>query len=179
MQKWVQRNRVAAGMVVALVAIVFLSIVGIASQTAEAARKRQVAMSRLHELASLADTLAGELYDSVHGLPGSESAEAELLQNAHAAMDKLSAEEFQDPQFDIEIAGEYEKLARLELKVTRQTAEARRQAVDDLNRAVRLLSLLPPNEPGFARARQHLPEMIALRDSIEPSPNHSSVKQEF
>jgi len=123
-QKWILRNRALAGLALTLTLVVILSLVGITAQTAQAARKRQLAIERLHELATLTDTLAGELYGSVHGLPGSESAQADLLQNAHAAMQKLAAEEFQDPQLDVEIAEEYEKLARIELAQAAKSPQA-------------------------------------------------------
>jgi hypothetical protein len=168
-RKWIRRNQGAAGVALALAAVLIFSILGVASQTAEATRKREQAMTRLHELSKLTETLAGELDSSVHGLPGSESTRAALLQNAHLALEKLGAEEFHDPQFDMEIAEEYEKLARIELSASEKSSEARLEATEDLNRAVRILSLLPSTEPQFSRARQRVPEMIALRDSLTQS----------
>ncbi len=169
-QKWVTRNKVFAGFAFALLLVIVLSLFGITAQTAQAAHKRAMAIERLHELAKLTDSLAGELYESVHGLPGSEAAQADLLQNAHAAMQKLTLEEFQDPQLDVEIAEEYEKLARIELNLSTKNARARRQAIDDMNEAIRILSLLPQNEPEFARARQRVPVIAALRDSAGAAP---------
>ena len=150
LHKWVLRNKLAASFAMLLIAAILLSAVGIVARAREAARKRQMATSRLHELVRLTDSLAGELYDSLHGLQGSEKAQAALLASAHQTVHKLEAEHDNDAQLKLELAQEYEKLARLEISVTPQTAESTHQSREDTGRELAILKSLPASDPNVA-----------------------------
>lgn len=142
-KKWVLRNKLAAAFGFVLLAVVLASALGVVWRTREASRNRQIAISRLHDLVRLTDSLAGELYDSVHGLQGSEAAQAALLKSAHETIHKLEMEHDSDLQLKLELAREYEKLARLELSVTPQTSDSMRQSSDDVARELNILRSLP------------------------------------
>jgi len=163
--KWVGRNRLAAALGCVLLLVVSFSIIGVVRQAAEAARKRQAAQTRLHELVRLTDLLAGELYESLHGLQGSESAQTALLRSAHQTIDKLAADENRDPQLELELAQEYEKLARLELSSTPVTAEAVQQSTVDLDRERTILDRIDAHDPEAASLRARLPQMLQLRNA--------------
>ena len=137
--KWILRNRLVSAIGCVLLLAVLFSIFGVIHQATEAARKRQQAQTRLHELVRLTDLLAGELYESVHGLQGSEAAQAALLTSAHQTIDKLATDDDRDPQLDIELAREYEKLARLELSRAPLAPDALGQFTQDLAKETALL----------------------------------------
>ncbi len=159
-KKWVLRNKLAAAFGFVLVAVVLVSIFGIVWRTREASRNRQIAMARLHDLVLLTDSLAGELYDSVHGLQGSEAAQAALLKSAHETIHKLQMEHDSDLQLKLEMAREYEKLARLELSLTPQTPDSTRQSKDDLLRELHILRDLPGLYPGVNDLLERIPAAI-------------------
>ncbi|WP_263352019.1 serine/threonine protein kinase [Acidicapsa acidisoli] len=171
-RKWVLRNRLAAclGCVFLLVAI--FSIVGVVRQATDAARKRQIAQTRLHDLVRLTDVLAGELYESVRGLQGAESAQAALLNSAHETINTLAAEDDQDTQLELELAGEYEKLARLELSRRPLTQDALRQLSDDLDRERRILDGMNRRDPEVLHLRERIPQMMQLRDAAAHEESH-------
>jgi hypothetical protein len=164
-KKWVLRNKVAAAFGFVLLAIVLVSVFGVVWRTHEASIKRQIAISRLHDLVRLTDSLAGELYDSVHGLQGSEAAQAALLKSAHETIHKLEIEHDSDLQLKLEMAREYEKLARLELSVTPQTSDSVRQSSDDVERELNILKSLPASSD----VRQLLDRVPKL-NQMRPTP---------
>ena len=159
-RKWVLRNKLAAALGCVFLLVVLFSIAGVVRQSMEAARKRQIAQTRLHELVRLTDLLAGDLYDSVHGLQGSESAQAALLNSAHQTIDKLSAEDDRDAQLELELAREYEKLARLELGRTPLTAEALGKAQEDIAKEAAILKRMDSSDAEVARIEARLPQLM-------------------
>jgi non-specific serine/threonine protein kinase/serine/threonine-protein kinase len=168
---WILRNRLAAVLGCVFLLAVLFSIFGVIHQATEAAHKRQIAQTRLHELVRLTDLLAGELYESVHGLQGSASAQSALLTSAQQTIDKLAADDDHDHQLDLELAQEYEKLSQLELNRTPRTAEAVREATADITKESGILDHLEKavksnkRDPEAARLRQRLPEIIRLRNA--------------
>lgn len=167
-RKWILRNRLAAALGCVFLLALLFSIAGVVLQATEAARKRQIAQNRLHDLVRLTDLLAGDLYESVHGLQGSESAQAALLTSAHQTIDKLAVEDDRDAQLELELAREYEKLARLELARTPLTPEAVRQSTVDLDKESGILDRLEKlnkNDPEVAHLRARLPEMVQSRNA--------------
>jgi eukaryotic-like serine/threonine-protein kinase len=159
-RKWVLRNRLAASLGCVFLLAVLFSIAGVVRQSMQAARKRQIAQTRLHELVRLTDLLAGELYESVHGLQGSESAQAALLNSAHQTIDQLAADDDRDPQLELELAREYEKLAQLELSRTPLTSEATRLSTEDIQKEVSILKRMDGNNPEVAHIKERLPLLM-------------------
>ena len=170
--KWVLRNRLAASLGFVFLLALLFSIVGVVRQATEAARKRQIAETRLRDLVRLTDVLAGDLYGSLHGLQGSESAQAALLNSAHETINKLAAEDDQDAQLELELAREYEKLARLELGRTPLTQDAVRQSTDDLNKESGILQRMKGSDPEVRRIREKLSEVMQLRDAATQRLSH-------
>jgi eukaryotic-like serine/threonine-protein kinase len=164
-RKMVLRNRVAAFLGCVFLVVVLFSIMGVVRQATEAARKRQIAQSRLHELVRLTDLLAGELYESVRGLQGSEAAQAALLSSARETINKLAAEERQDPQLELELALEYEKLVRLDLSRNPVTSEVLSETTEDLNRERSILEVINRRDPEVMRLRARFPQLVAQRDA--------------
>jgi len=163
-RKWVLRNKLAASFALVFLLVAIFSVVGVVYQATNAAHKREIALTRLHDQVRLTDVLAGELYSSVHGLQGADKAQDALLKSARETIDTLAADEAKDPELSAELAQEYEKLARLELSRSPQTAEANRESIDELDRGLNMLSRLPANDPAFSEARQRIPELAHLRD---------------
>jgi hypothetical protein len=163
--KWVQRNKVAATLGCVFVLALLFSIVGVLRQATEAARKRQMAQNRLHDLVRLTDVLAGDLYQSVQGLQGADAAQAALLKSAHQTIDKLAADDSQDRQLDLELAREYEKLARLELSRTPLTPEALSRCGEDMTKEAGILNRIGKSDPEGKRLRGRLTETLQLRDA--------------
>jgi len=166
-RKWVLRNRLAASLGCVFLLVALFSILGVVHRATEAARKRQIAQTRLHDLVRLTDVLAGELYESVRGLQGAESAQAGLLNSAHETINKLAADDDQDIQLDLELASEYEKLARLELSRRPFTQDALRQAAEDLDRERTILDVMNRRDPEVMRLRERLPQVKQLRDTAQ------------
>ena len=164
MRKWIVRNKLAASFASVSLMVVILTSFGVIYQAMDASRKRQIARDRLHELVRLTDVLAGDLYESVHGLQGGEKAQAALLESAHRTIDQLAGEEAHDPQLEMELVLEYKKLAQLELRSQPDSPAAARQAAEDLNKGIALLSGLPSSEEG--NARKLASELTSFRDSI-------------
>jgi eukaryotic-like serine/threonine-protein kinase len=158
--KWALRNRLAAALGVVLMLAVLFSIAGVVLQATEAARKRQIAQTRLHELVRLTDVLAGDLYESVHGLEGSEAAQAALLASAHQTVDKLAADDSGDAQLNLELAQEYEKLTKLDLSQKPPTPQNAKQFNDDLDKEIGILNRLKANDPEARRIRERLPRRM-------------------
>ncbi len=161
--KWVLRNRLTAALSSMLFLVLLLSIAGVLIQAREAARKREIAQTRLHDLVRLTDLLAGDLYESVRGLHGSEAAQSALLTSAHETMRKLSGEVERDAQLELELAQAYEKLARLELSRTPLTADAVQQAAQDLRDESAMLTRLPAKDPQVKQLLRGLPEALRLQ----------------
>lgn len=159
-RKWVLRNRLAASLGCVFLLAVLFSIAGVVYQATDAARKRQLAQTRLHELVRLTDLLAGDLYESVHGLQGSESAQVALLNSAHQTIDKLAAEDQHDPQLELELAREYEKLARLELSRNPLTAEAVQKAQEDIGKEAAIIEQLDSSDAEVAQIKARLPQLV-------------------
>jgi predicted Ser/Thr protein kinase len=165
--KWVLRNKIAATFAFVFLLVSIASALGVIAQATHAARQREIAQTRLLDLVRLTDVLAGELYDSVHGLPGSESAQAALLNSAHQTIDALTRDNGEDPQVGLELANEYEKLARLDMSRTPRTAEARRQSIGDLNRGISIMNRLAARHPfDGGSLSKRIDEMTRLRDSF-------------
>jgi len=169
-KKWVLRNQLAAIFGFALLAIVLVSVFGVVWRTREASIKRQIAISRLHDLVRLTDSLVGELYDSVHGLQGSEAAQAALLKSAHETIHKLEIEHDSDLQLKLEMAREYEKLARLELSVTPQTSDSMHQSSDDVERELSILKSLPASSSDVHQLLGRVPKV----NQTQPDPASKS-----
>jgi len=93
-------------------------------------------------------------------LQGSESAQAALLNSAHQTIDKLAQDDDHDVQLGLELAQEYEKLARLELSRTPLTVDAIHQSAQDIEKESGILKQMNPADPEVARLIARLPELI-------------------
>ena len=110
-----------------------------AIQTARATHERHVAESRLRALVRLTGTLEGELYDSAKPLAQAEKARATLLQGTTETLDQLQELAPRDPQLAFEIARQYERLGRLELTESGDSALHIKATRHDLEHARALL----------------------------------------
>ena len=128
---WVGRHRLAAAMSALLAVVIAGSAAGVTVKAAEAAHQRRVAETRLGYLVRLNGSLEGELYGSVASLPGSEAARKSLIDGATATLDSVSRSHVQNPRLALELAMQFEQLARLQLAQGAQ-AEARTDAAKGL-----------------------------------------------
>lgn len=163
LQKWMLRHRLAASVSALLLAISSVSVIGVVVQAARASRQRAVAQAALHDLVRLTGTLDGELYGSVEPLPQSEKARDVLLQGAKSTLDELAKNSEQDPALALELARQYEALARLHLGVKGPgNRQHRREAIVDLDRADALLSRFSEADSRAVALRQ---QMLSLRQA--------------
>lgn len=161
--KWALRNRLAAGFACIFLLAVCLSVTGVAWRTVEAKRQRAIAQDRLHELVRLTDALAGELIGPLQGLQGAEAAQDALLKSAHETIRTLAAEKG-DPQLQLELARQFQQLARLELSRTPGNAAAGQIAQDDIRQAGKLLDQLDQNDAEIDRLQRDNEALVKLED---------------
>ena len=128
---WVGRHKLASAMAALLALVVAGSAVGVTVKAAEAAHQRRVAETRLEDLVRLNGSLEGELYRSVASLPGSEAARNSLITGATATLDSVSATDVRNPALALELAMQFEQVARLQLEQGAR-AEARANALKGL-----------------------------------------------
>ena len=146
---WAGRHKLAAAMALLLLLVIVASAAGVAWKAAEARRQRRLAETRLEDLMRLNGTLEGELYSSVAGLPGSGPARASLLGGATATLEGVAATGVRNPRLALELAQQFEQVARLEL-ADGKAAEAHAHAA----RGVAVLSAAERSAAGDAeRAR--------------------------
>jgi eukaryotic-like serine/threonine-protein kinase len=169
MGKWVRRHRLVAAMSVIFLCAVVLSSVGVVWQTAQAARQRRIAQSRLHDLVRLTGTLEGDLYDSVDPLAHSEGAKSSLLQGASETLDALAADDSKDAVLSLELAQQYGKLARLELAQqnhSRANHAMRSRALKDVAKGVALLRTISTSDRAYVAAQRQMAELMTLQQAI-------------
>ncbi len=158
-RKWMQRHQIAAAMSVIFIFAVSLSAIGVVLQTAHAAKQRQIAQTRLYDLVRLTGVLEGELYDSLSRLAHAEEAKTSLLKGATDALDTLAADNGKDPALALEMARQYEKLARLQRSQSRHNG----QASLDIDKGIALLQQIPGSNRNYAMAKKQIAEMQTLQ----------------
>ena len=163
---WIRRHRLAAAMVLLLVTTIVLSTAGVIWQTAHATRQRRIAQERLHDLVRLTGILEGELYDSVNPLPHSESARNSLLKGATDTLDTLAHDDSKDPVLALQVAEQYEKLARLQL--TLNTPQATANALADINKGIALLQTIPATDDQHPAAQKQRAALQSLHPTAKP-----------
>ena len=163
---WIRRHRLAAAMVLLLVTTIVLSTAGVIWQTAHATRQRRIAQERLHDLVRLTGILEGELYDSVNPLPHSESARNSLLKGATDTFDTLAHDDSKDPVLALQVAEQYEKLARLQL--TLNTPQATANALADINKGIALLQTIPATDDQHPAAQKQRAALQSLHPTAKP-----------
>jgi serine/threonine-protein kinase len=161
-RKWVLRHKLAAGLAMASILLMVLSAVGVVWQAASATRQRQIAETRLHELVGLTGTLDGELYTSVDPLARSQGAKDLLLAGATRTLDTLAVEDARDTVLDVELAQQYERLARL--RIARNPRDP--EAVADLLKGIAALGNVPYRDPQHGAAAKQLARLEALQQAI-------------
>jgi hypothetical protein len=162
--KWIRRHRLAVTLSAILLSAVILSTVGVAWQTAHAARQRRIAQTRLHDLVRLTGVLEGELYDSVNPLPHAAQAKSSLIQGASETLDSLAADDSQDAVLTMQLAQQYEKLARLQM--AQADPAMWRRALEDAAKAVDLLRKISRSDADYAEAQRQIAELTVLEQQI-------------
>jgi predicted Ser/Thr protein kinase len=161
-RKWVLRHRFAAALAVASVLLIVLSAAGVAWQAAYATRQRRIAETRLHELVRLTGVLEGELYQSVDPLAHSDEARRQLLQGATQTLDSLAAQDARDAVLNVELAQQYEKLARLRMAHDPRDSES----VADVLKGIAVLKNVPSSDPEYSDARNELLALTSLQQTL-------------
>ncbi len=158
-RKWMQRHRIVAAVSAFLLFIASVSVAGVVIQTARAAQQRRNAQTRLYDLVKLTDVLEGELFDSLSPLAHAEDARNSLIVGATTALDTLAARDGDDPALALEMARQYEKLARLQGKGTNHAANASL----DLAKGAALLQKIPSSNRYYGAAQKLMADMHALQ----------------
>ncbi|MGD0893093.1 MAG: serine/threonine-protein kinase [Terracidiphilus sp.] len=164
--KWMRRHKVIAISVTALTAIVLLSAIGTAVQTERAARQRSAAQTRLHELVRLTGVLDGELYDSTNPLQHAEATRDSLIKNVADTLDKLAGDNGDDPELSLQLAQQYEKLARLQLAQNPADRARGSKALADVDKGIALLNHNSSFTSKDSNAQRTLVELKDLKQSI-------------
>lgn len=162
--KWMQHRRATAAMLLVLTAVLLMSVTGVAIQTARAAQQRRIAQTRLHDLVRLTGVLEGELYDSVNPLPQSTQAKRALISGARETLDSLATDESKDEILTLQLAQQYEKLARLQAVQRDPAAVA--QAREDVEKAVTVLRHIPRSNAAYALAQQENADLMLLMQTM-------------
>jgi hypothetical protein len=152
--------------VTALTAIVLLSAIGTAVQTERAARQRSAAQTRLHELVRLTGVLDGELYDSTNPLQHAEATRDSLIKNVADTLDKLAGDNGDDPELSLQLAQQYEKLARLQLAQNPADRARGSKALADVDKGIALLNHNSSFTSKDSNAQRTLVELKDLKQSI-------------
>ncbi|MEO6923738.1 MAG: hypothetical protein ABI064_04660, partial [Acidobacteriaceae bacterium] len=166
-RKWMGRHKLLAAESMLLAAIILFSIIGVLWQSAKAAHERSVAQIRLHDLVRLTGTLDGELYASLNTLPQSGPTRTSLLAAATQTLNSLSDTDTRDPVLAIELAGQYQKIAHLEI-VQNPPSLAREDATRNLVRGISLLRTVPASSGSYNLAQSQLRAMLALQQALHP-----------
>jgi len=161
--KWMRRHKLIALSAAALSATILLCAIGVTVQAQRAARQRSMAQTRLHELVRLTGVLDGELYDSVNPLQHAEAARDSLITSVAETLDKLAGDNGDDRELSLQLAQQYEKLARLQLAQNPTDHANRSKALVDVDKGVALLNRNSPSKFGAERT---LVELMDLKRSI-------------
>jgi tetratricopeptide (TPR) repeat protein len=141
--KFVGRHRWAVG-----ATMVVLLALGVALLVSVRATHR--AERRYEEMRTLAGGLLFEIHDRIAKLPGSTSARALVVARAHEYLEKLSAEETDDPELRMDLAAAYLRLGDAQGGNFAPSLGRLDEALSSYSRARSLLDRLPP---GFANQR--------------------------
>ena len=171
-RRWMLQHRFVTAAAAVLVLAILLSAAGVLWQSARAIRQRRNAESRLRDLVRLTGTLDGELYSSIAAVPHSEQARAMLLSSVTDSLDRLSGTSGPHPVLSLELAGQYEQLASLQMARDPGAGglrqEAKFQASRDIDQGLRLLQQVPApgkNGPALEAERGRLLKLhAALQD---------------
>jgi hypothetical protein len=150
----------------ALSATILLSAIGVAVQAQRAARERSMAQSRLHELVRLTGVLDGELYDSVNPLQHAEAARDSLINNVAETLDKLAGDNGDDRELSLQLAQQYEKLARLELAQNPNSQATRTKALAEIDKGITLLNRNAAPASKNSDVQRTLVELMDVERSI-------------
>jgi len=113
-RKFVRRNRVAVTAAI-LAAISLATGAGVAIWKARAAdRERARAGERLRDIKKLSHSLIFDLHDLIADLPGATKARQEVVSTALRYLDRLSLEEAGDDAAQVELAGDYQRIAAVQ-----------------------------------------------------------------
>jgi predicted Ser/Thr protein kinase len=162
--KWIRRYRSAAAIAGAVAVVLCSSVAGIVVKSADAAYQRRSTQKQLYALIRLTGTLEAELYGSLNGLPKSEDARASLLSGSNITLDGLSKLDGSDPELSVELAGQYETIARLQL--ANRTPGDEISIRSELDRGIALLRSVPRSSKLSSGAEVGIDEMMKLRRSV-------------
>ncbi len=167
-RRWILQHRLLSGAAAVLVLAVLFSAVGVLWQSGRAIAQRRRTENRLRDLVRLTGTLDGGLYTSLGTLHNSDPERSLLLTSTTRTLDDLSATAGADPVLSLELAGQYHRLAALELART-STENARPDAAHDIDRALELLASVKPSASGSAALNRERTELIKLRAALRES----------
>jgi tetratricopeptide (TPR) repeat protein len=158
MRKFVRRNRVAV-VATGITVLALLTALGVSVyQTRVAVHERDRAERRFADLRQLANALIFKIHDSVRALPGSTEARRAIVAEALTYLERLSADETDDPALQHELARGYLRVGTVQGRPTVQNLGDREGALKSLGKAIAVL------EPLVARPDAASP---VARDLVE------------
>ena len=101
---------------------------------------------------------------SVNPLPHAAQAKSSLIQGASETLDSLAADDSQDAVLTMQLAQQYEKLARLQM--AQADPAMWRRALEDAAKAVDLFRKISRSDADYAEAQRQIAELTVLEQQI-------------
>lgn len=170
LQKFVQRERLAAAAAALLVLIVVTS--GLAIW-----REKQRAERRFEQVRQLAHSVVFEMHDSIENLPGSTSARQLLVSRALQYLNALAEDRGNDDGLTLELAQAYRKIADAQGNPAMANLGDRAGARNSYEHARTLLVGLLKKDPNRSDVRRLLGDVDEAIAEILPENHVSDIKK--
>ena len=112
--KFIARHKAGVAATVVVAALLVGALAAAIRQTRIATAQRAIAEAHFNDVRQLADTFLFEFHDAIKDLPGSTPARRLVIRRALEYLEKLSKIRGEDPGLQRELAGAYERIARVQ-----------------------------------------------------------------
>jgi eukaryotic-like serine/threonine-protein kinase len=112
--KFVARHKAAVGAAVVVASLLVGALAAAVRQTRIARAERAIAEAHFDDVRQLADTFLFEFHDAIKDLPGATPARRLVVRRALDYLEKLSRMRSEDAGLQRELAGAYERIARVQ-----------------------------------------------------------------
>ena len=158
--KFIKRHRAIVTATMAFVLLLIISTTLTGWQYLDARAQRTKAEGRLNELRAVAKSLLTETNGALKKLPEGLEIRKSIVEKSVAVLDKLAAEETNDPNFLNELADAYDELGRIRHWQFHQS----RLALSDLNKALQLRMRAIALAPTLANRKKLSETLPSLAD---------------
>jgi len=157
--KFIARHKAGVGATAAVAVLLVAALAAAIRQTRIARAEREIAEARFNDVRQLADTFLFEFHDAIKDLPGSTPARRLVVRRGLEYLEKLSKIRGDDPELQRELAGAYERIARVQGGMYESHLGETEGARTSLERAIAIRRSL------LARGRPTVEDRIALAEA--------------